>query len=98
MPLESPFSDTSNLCANFLIICGATLALEKLFDKVHTAAAKKEKQRRQFAKLFSRKLTAPHGRLTNDEMNTHFPDFGERVPQSVFGSWKRRFATTLIAE
>jgi hypothetical protein len=49
-------------------------------------------------KLFSRKLTAPDGRLTNDEMNTHFPDFGERVPQSVFGSWKRRFATTLIAE
>jgi len=62
------------------------------------AAAKKEKQRKQFAKLFSRKLTAPDGKLTNDEMNTHFPDFGERVPQSVFGSWKRRFATTLIAE
>jgi hypothetical protein len=90
------FADTSNLCANFLIVGGTTAALEGLFETKHRAS-NKEAQRLKFRRLLRRSLEHPDGSLTNEEINDGFPDFGDRVPQIVFGTWHRRFATTLLA-
>jgi hypothetical protein len=90
------FAQTGNLCANFLIIGGTTSALERLFDKTHTAQTK-ERQRTHFNSLLKRNLQHGTGALPNKELNVHFPDCGDRVPQTVFNGWARRLRTELVA-
>jgi hypothetical protein len=90
------FAKTSNLCANFLILGGSTNALHKLFDKPHASAATKENKRVAFCTLFSRDLANPIAFLSNADLNSSFPDFGDRVPQTVFNGWSRRFRTELV--
>lgn len=90
------FSSTANLCANFLIIGGTASALEKLLDKTHSNAAR-ERQRTHFNNLFSRDMKNPNGFLSNTDLNAEFPDFGDRVPQTVFNGWTRRLRSNLVA-
>lgn len=90
------FSETANMCANFMIIGGTDEALEKLFDKNHTTQFG-TLQKNRFNALFSRDQDSPQGRLSNSDLNEAFPDFGDRVPQIVFNGWNRRLATELIA-
>lgn len=90
------FAKTSNLCANFIILGGSSSSLEKLFDKPHVTSTSKEKQRKAFCLLFSRNLPQPDGKLSNSELSRHFPDFGDRVPQTVFNGWSRRLRSQLI--
>jgi hypothetical protein len=90
------FAQTANLCANFLILGGTTQALGKLFDKQHTLT-KREVQRTNFIALLSRNLSSPSGKLGNQQLNETFPDFGDRVPQTVFNGWTRRLGTELVA-
>ena len=90
------FSRTANLGANFLILGGTTRALTKLFDKSHTVTAR-ETQRARFGALLSRDLAHPVGRLANSVLNSSFPDFGDRVPQTVFNGWTRRLQAELLA-
>jgi hypothetical protein len=90
------FARTNNLCANFVVLGGSTSSLEKLFDKQHTTSTSKEAKRTAFCSLFSRDLASPQGVLSNAELNNKFPDFGDRVPQTVFNGWSRRLKTTLL--
>lgn len=90
------FSKTANLCANFVVLGGTTTALELLFDKPHPEATQKEQQRTAFCSIFSRDLANPEGNLPNVDLNTHFPDFGDRVPQTTFKGWSRRLKTELV--
>ena len=39
----------------------------------------------------------PSGSLTNAELSSDFPDFGDRVPQTVFNGWTRRLRADLVA-
>ena len=89
------FARTANLRANFLILGGTSNALEKLFDRSHTAVVK-ETQRNRFVNFLSRDLADPVGSLTNTMLNADFPNFGDRVPQTVFNGWSRRLKTELI--
>ena len=91
------FADTANLNARFVVLGGTKESLDVLFDKNHPAAQGKEDQRIAFCDLFSRDTANATGRLTNDLLNTHFPDFGDRVPQTVFNGWSRRLQTQLVA-
>ena len=90
------FSQTANLNANFVILGGTTEALTKLFDTSHPQSNDAESQRAAFGDLFSRDINSPAGRLTNANLNLRFPDFGDRVPQTVFGDWSRRLQTNLV--
>lgn len=90
------FARTANLGANFLILGGTTHALTKLFDRPHTVSAK-ETQRTRFSALLSRDLAKPIGTLPNAQLSASFPDFGDRVPQTVFNGWARRLRAELIA-
>jgi hypothetical protein len=90
------FSTTANLYANFLIVGGTAASLTKLFDTAHTNRTR-ERQRVRFSELFSRDQENPKGSLTNALLNEHFPDFGDRVPQTVFNGWTRRLEANLIA-
>ena len=90
------FARTNNLCANFLILGGATSSLDKLFDKSHTSKIKEE-QRKAFTTLFRRELANPNGVLSNNQLNREFPDFGDRVPQTTFNGWSRRLKAELIS-
>jgi hypothetical protein len=90
------FAQTSNMGANFLILGGTTYALTKLFDHAHKVVAK-ETQRTRFSMLLKRELVNPSGYLPNNELNASFPDFGDRVPQTVFNGWERRLRTELVA-
>lgn len=89
------FARTANLGANFLILGGTTNAIEKLFDRPHTAVVR-ESQRNRFNELLHRDLAHAVGSLTNATLNATFPDFGDRVPQTVFNGWSRRLKTELI--
>lgn len=89
------FAKTSNLCANFVLLGGSTASLKKLFDKPHKAALR-EKRRVAFHNLFSRDLKTPKSSLNNSDLNANFPDFGDRVPQTVFNGWSRRLGTELL--
>lgn len=89
------FSKTSNMCANLLVLGGTEAALTALFDTKHTAV-QKEEQRAMFSTLLSRNLATPDANLSNLDLNQHFPDFGDRVPQTVFNGWSRRLATELL--
>jgi hypothetical protein len=91
------FCKTGNLCANFMVLGGTSEALQQLFDKSHPQAPEKEAQRIAFSNLFSREVTNPIKEIINSELNTLFPDFGDRVPQEAFNGWRRRFKTELIA-
>lgn len=91
------FAQTANLCANFLVLGGTREALEKLFDSPHSQSANSENQRKAFSSLLSRDMTNPNGTLTNHDLNQHFPDFGDRVPQTVFNGWTRRLKTELVS-
>lgn len=91
------FSKTANLCANFLIVGGTTEAIGKLFDVQHTQSTEAENQRLAFSSLLSRDAAAADGLLKNSDLNQHFPDFGDRVPQTVFDGWRRRLKTELIS-
>lgn len=90
------FARTANLGANFFILGGTTAALEKLFDKPHTAAIR-ETQRTRFLALLKRDPAHPVGSLANADLGAAFPDFGDRVPQTTFGTWARRLRTDLVA-
>lgn len=90
------FAQTSNLYANFLVIGGTSEAIKKLFDISHPSAKKKEAARLAFSSLLSRDLTKPISFLSNSELNTHFPDFGDRIPQATFAGWSRRLKTELV--
>lgn len=92
------FSRTSNMCANFLIVGGTTEALSALFDVPHPQAADKESQREAFNMLFHRDTANPEGVLTNASLNACFPDFGDRIPQTVFNGWSRRFSASLVTK
>jgi hypothetical protein len=87
---------TANLGANFLIIGGTSAALDKIFDKTHNSVDK-EGQRKQLNALLKRDSSHHVGSLSNKELNTTFPDFGDRVPQTTFAGWSRRLRTDLIA-
>ncbi len=91
------FTDTANLNARFVVLGGTTASLKLLFDRRHPSAQKKEDQRTAFGELFSRDTNQATGRLTNQRLNQHFPDFGDRVPQTVFNGWARRLQTDLVA-
>ena len=90
------FSATNNLCANFVVLGGTTAALTAIFDTPHPQAPQQEQQRLAFSNLFSRVLANHEGTLTNADLNTHFPDFGDRVPQTTFNGWNRRLKTELV--
>lgn len=90
------FSATANLCANFVILGGTAAALDTLFDVVHPQAPQQEQQRVAFCSLFSRDIANTGGNLSNLDLNNHFPDFGDRVPQTAFNGWSRRLRTELI--
>jgi hypothetical protein len=89
------FAETANMCANLVVIGGTTAALEKLFDKTHSNS-RLENQRVKFSELLPR-TKSTKGMLTNALLNQYFPDFGDRVPQTVFNGWSRRLATELVA-
>lgn len=91
------FARTANLCANFLILGGTSAALEKLFDVAHPSAVDKEMQREKFGALLKRDLQHHVGSLSNKDLNAAFPDFGDRVPQTTFGTWARRLRADLVA-
>lgn len=90
------FSATGNLCANFVVLGGTTAALSSLFDTPHPQAPPKEQQRTAFGNLFGRDIANPNGTLRNADLNNHFPDFGDRVPQTTFNGWTRRLKTELL--
>jgi hypothetical protein len=90
------FAKTSNLCANFVVLGGTTEAITAIFDTSHTQGTPTEQQRLAFKGLFSRNPASPAGFLTNTELNARFPDFGDRVPQTVFNGWSRRLRTELV--
>ncbi len=90
------FAATSNLNASFLILGGTTDALNILFDKNHSKNTI-EDQRTQFSSLLSRNINTPDGRILNSDLNEHFPDFGDRIPQTAFNGWSRRLSARLIA-
>jgi hypothetical protein len=90
------FAQTANLGANFFILGGTSAALEMLFDKAHTSPDK-DAQRNQFGALLKRDPQDHVGSLSNKELNTAFPDFGDRVPQTTFAGWARRLRTDLVA-
>jgi hypothetical protein len=90
------FASTANLGANLLILGGTSHALAKLFDNAHTAPGR-ELQRTRFAALLSRDPAQPVGNLPNSQLNGSFPDFGDRIPQTVFNGWNRRLRTELVA-
>jgi len=91
------FSKTTNLGGNFLLIGGTRAALNKLFATPHPHSEDKEKQRKRFCKLLSRKLDKPDGKLTGSELDAAFPDYGDRVPQTVFNGFTRPLKTALLA-
>lgn len=90
------FAQTSNLGANFLVLGGTSAALGGLFDTAHPHAQDKEQQRTEFNNLFHRDPADPEGVLRNAVLNAHFPDFGDRIPQTVFNGWSRRLKVELI--
>ncbi|MEZ4226803.1 MAG: hypothetical protein R3B13_38025 [Polyangiaceae bacterium] len=90
------FSDTANLCANFVVLGGTSSALASLFDAPHPQAKDKEAQRKAFAKLFRRNPKDSVGKLENSVLSDSFPDFADRVPQTVFNGWARRLRTELV--
>lgn len=92
------FCKTYNLHANFLILGGTLPMVNSLFDRVHKQSEGSESQRNAFHNLFSRDLSNPKGNLGNSKLNQEFPDFGDRIPQTVFNGWSRRLATELVAK
>jgi hypothetical protein len=90
------FASTSNLNASFLIVGGAAKAIENIFEKRHSNADV-ENQRTQFNALLSTDMSSPAGKISNLDLNNHFPDFGDRVPQVAFNGWSRRLSANLIA-
>ena len=72
-------------------------SLSSLFDTAHPYAAEKESQRLAFNRLFSRDSKTAEGFLKNEELNTAFPDCGDRVPQEAFDGWTRRLKAELVA-
>ncbi len=91
------FCATANLCANFLVLGGTKQSLSSLFDTQHPNAPEKESQRQAFCRLLSSDPAAAVGFLRNQELNTAFPDCGDRVPQEAFNGWTRRLKTELVA-
>ena len=91
------FANTSNLGANFLVLGGTEDALRKLFDTPHPQSEDAENQRTAFTALLSRDIAKENGELKNSELNQHFPDFGDRTPQTVFNGWTRKLRTELIS-
>ena len=91
------FSSTANLCANFVVVGGTMSSLSSLFDTAHPYVAEKESQRLAFNRLFSRDSKTAEGFLKNEELNTAFPDCGDRVPQEAFDGWTRRLKAELVA-
>ena len=92
------FAQTANMGANFLILGGTAASLTKLFDTVHTQSQSRERQRLSFNELLKRTLPDPIGTLPNVQLNQHFPDFADRVPQTTFNGWNRRLRTDLVAK
>jgi hypothetical protein len=90
------FSQTANLCANFLVLGGTTDALRRLFDDLHPQAPERERARLAFGQLLRRDDSDPAGAISNPDLNEHFPDFGDRVPQTVFNGWHRRLKAELV--
>lgn len=91
------FSKTNNMCANFMLLGGTDEAIKKLFDEPHKQSQQKEEQRQHFGKLLSREVEIPNGKLNDVPLNEYFPDFGDRVPQTVFNGWSRTMKTELLA-
>lgn len=91
------FSKTNNLCANFLLLGGTDAALTQLFDTAHPQSQEKETQRTRFGARLSRDIQSPNGKLNDVPLNESFPDFGDRVPQTVFNGWSRTIKTELVA-
>ena len=91
------FSKTNNLCANFMLLGGTNAAIAKLFDEPHKQSQQNETQREHFRQLLSRDVEAPSGKLNDAPLNESFPDYGDRVPQTVFNGWSRTIKTELLA-
>lgn len=91
------FSKTANLCGNYLIIGGTEGALTKLFDASHPQAQENEEQRKAFCQILVRDPLRTVGKLTGQELEERFPDYGDRVPQTVFNGSTRPLKATLLA-
>lgn len=91
------FIDTNRLNAKLLVIGGTNASLNALFNKVHTHSSHREERRRAFCQLLSRDLNNPNGRLVWRQWSAHFPEAGERVPDSVFRNFDGRLKTELLA-
>lgn len=91
------FIDTNVLNAKFLILGGSSLALEKLFKRPHSRSIQKEQQRTAFGQILSRDVDNPRQSTTFGTWSENFPEAGNRTPGPVFGDYRGRLKTGLLA-
>ncbi|HEY9153867.1 MAG TPA: hypothetical protein VIM69_01980 [Opitutaceae bacterium] len=91
------FVETSNLCANFLVIGGTRECLYSLFDEAHPHSPEREQRRVLFDRLLYRDINHPTSHLLHTELEHCFLKFEERVPEAVFDGFDGRLKAELLA-
>jgi len=91
------FIETANLNAKFLVLGGSKNALGRLFDVEHARSGPLETSRQTFRKLLPRQREQGDGVLLHSEWSSVFPATGDRIPLTVFGGFRGRLKTKLLA-
>lgn len=94
--MRTTFVDTQGFNANLLVLGGTKKSIERLFDQDHQSKSYSQRKK-AFCQLLSRSTTESKGDLTSKQWIEHFEEAGERIPNSVFGSFDGKLKTDLLA-